>query len=211
MSFYATEAAFDEVDDASRRTPRRERKAPERLGFEDEMVAGLDSQGDSLHALHNKLASRNGIDMSSANAQMRSEEQEAATQAVGAATSLGKGKKGKGSPRKSPRKSPKGKGGRGKGKRGLGMGGAKRHRTVLRDNVLGITKPAIRRLCRRGGIKRISAHVYEEARGTCKAFMEKILRDAVTIVEGTRRKTVRPLDVVMALKRHDMPLYGYGA
>ena len=43
--------------------------------------------------------------------------------------------------------------GRGKGGKGLGKGGAKRHRKVLRDNIQGITKPAIRRLARRGGGK----------------------------------------------------------
>jgi hypothetical protein len=45
----------------------------------------------------------------------------------------------------------------GKGGKGLGKGGAKRHRKILRDNIQGITKPAIRRLARRGGVKRISA------------------------------------------------------
>ena len=35
-------------------------------------------------------------------------------------------------------------------------GGAKRHRKALRDSIQGITKPAIRRLARRGGVKRIS-------------------------------------------------------
>ena len=49
--------------------------------------------------------------------------------------------------------------GRGKGGKGLGKGGAKRHRKVLRDNIQGITKPAIRRLARRGGVKRISGPV----------------------------------------------------
>ena len=39
--------------------------------------------------------------------------------------------------------------GRGKGGKGLGKGGAKRHRKVLRDNIQGITKPAIRRNARR--------------------------------------------------------------
>ncbi len=33
--------------------------------------------------------------------------------------------------------------GRGKGGKGLGKGGAKRHRKVLRDNIQGITKPAV--------------------------------------------------------------------
>merc|ERR1711959_555223 len=59
-------------------------------------------------------------------------------------------------------------GGRGKGGKGLGKGGAKRHRKVLRDNIQGITKPAIRRLARRGGVKRISGLIYEETRGVLK-------------------------------------------
>lgn len=47
-------------------------------------------------------------------------------------------------------------------------GGAKRHRKILRDNIQGITKPAIRRLARRGGVKRISGLIYEETRGVLK-------------------------------------------
>ncbi|KAH9009808.1 hypothetical protein EDB84DRAFT_1276528, partial [Lactarius hengduanensis] len=43
-------------------------------------------------------------------------------------------------------------------------GGAKRHRRILRDNIQGITKPAIRRLARRGGVKRISGLIHEETR-----------------------------------------------
>jgi histone H4 len=54
--------------------------------------------------------------------------------------------------------------GRGKGGKGLGKGGAKRHRKVLRDNIQGITKPAIRRLARRGGVKRISSKVKNKAK-----------------------------------------------
>ena len=60
--------------------------------------------------------------------------------------------------------------GRGKGGKGLGKGGAKRHRKVLRDNIQGITKPAIRRLARRGGVKRISGLVYEEVSTTTAVF-----------------------------------------
>ncbi|CAB3989499.1 histone-fold-containing [Paramuricea clavata] len=63
--------------------------------------------------------------------------------------------------------------GRGKGGKGLGKGGAKRHRKILRDNIQGITKPAIRRLARRGGVKRISGLIYEETRGVLKVFLER--------------------------------------
>ena len=64
--------------------------------------------------------------------------------------------------------------GRGKGGKGLGKGGAKRHRKILRDNIQGITKPAIRRLARRGGVKRISGLIYEETRGVLKVFLENV-------------------------------------
>jgi histone H4 len=100
--------------------------------------------------------------------------------------------------------------GRGKGGKGLGKGGAKRHRKILRDNIQGITKPAIRRLCRRGGVKRISGLIYEEVRGVLKVFLENIIRDAVAYTEHAKRKTVTALDVVYALKRNGRTLYGFG-
>lgn len=40
--------------------------------------------------------------------------------------------------------------------------------------LLGITKPAIRRLARRGGVKRISGLIYEETRGVLKIFLENV-------------------------------------
>ncbi|CAA6669346.1 unnamed protein product [Spirodela intermedia] len=85
----------------------------------------------------------------------------------------------------------------GEGRQGLGKGGAKRHRKVLRDNIQGITKPAIRRLARRGG-------------GVLKIFLENVIRDAVTYTEHARRKTVTAMDVVYALKRQGRTLYGFG-
>nr|XP_041630585.1 histone H4-like [Drosophila kikkawai] len=89
-------------------------------------------------------------------------------------------------------------------------GGAKRHRKVLRDNIQGITKPAIRRLARRGGVKRISGLIYEETRGVLKVFLENVIRDAVTYTEHAKRKTVTAMDVVYALKRQGRTLYGFG-
>ena len=94
--------------------------------------------------------------------------------------------------------------------KGLGKGGAKRHRKVLRDNIQGITKPAIRRLARRGGVKRISGLIYEETRGVLKVFLENVIRDSVTYTEHARRKTVTAMDVVYALKRQGKTLYGFG-
>ena len=92
-----------------------------------------------------------------------------------------------------------------------GKGGAKRHRKVLRDNIQGITKPAIRRLARRGGVKRISGLMYDESRTVLKSFLNNVVRDSVTYCEHARRKTVTALDVVYALKRQGKTLYGFGA
>jgi histone H4 len=105
---------------------------------------------------------------------------------------------------------PSGGKGRGLGAKGLGMGGARRHRKVMRDNILGITKPAIRRLARRGGVKRISSLIYEETRGVLKVFLESIMHDAVAFMEHARRKTITALDVIYALKRQGKTLYGFG-
>ncbi|XP_058409892.1 histone H4-like [Diceros bicornis minor] len=99
---------------------------------------------------------------------------------------------------------------RGKGGKGLGKGGAKRHRKIFPDNVQGVTKPAIRRLARRGGVKRISGLMYEETRGVLKVFLENVIRDAVTYTEHAKRKTVTAMDVVYALKRQGRTLYGFG-
>ena len=74
-----------------------------------------------------------------------------------------------------------------------------------------VQKPAIRRLARRGGVKRISGLIYEETRGVLKVFLENVIRDAVTYTEHARRKTVTALDVVYALKRQGKTLYGFGA
>ena len=85
----------------------------------------------------------------------------------------------------------------------LGKGGVKRH-------IQGITKPAIRRLARRGGVKRISGLIYEETRGVLKVFLENVIRDAVTYTEHAKRKTVTAMNVVYSLKRQGKTLYGFG-
>ena len=89
--------------------------------------------------------------------------------------------------------------------------GAKRIHKSTKEVIFGITKPAIRRLARRGGVKRISATIYEETRNTLKAFLENVVRDAVTYTEHARRKTVTAMDVVYALKRQGRSIYGFGA
>ncbi len=50
---------------------------------------------------------------------------------------------------------------------------------------------AIRRLARRGGVKRISGLIYEETRGVLKIFLENVIRDSVTYTEHAKRYVPR--------------------
>ena len=103
-------------------------------------------------------------------------------------------------------------GGKGKsGGKGYGKVGAKRQaKKAIRETILGVTKPAIRRLVRRVGVKRISALIYDEARIVLKNFLENVIRDSVTYCKHAKRKTVTALDVVYALKRQGRTLYDFG-
>jgi len=83
----------------------------------------------------------------------------------------------------------------------------KRHRRILRHSITGVTKPAIRRLARRGGVKRLSGLVYEETRIVLKQFLTKILNDAIIYTKHSRRQTVTAGDIILALKRNNRNLY----
>lgn len=94
-------------------------------------------------------------------------------------------------------------------KKGTGRHGQKRIRRVLRENIRGITKNDIRRLARRGGVKRISQPIYELSRGCLKLFLENVIRDAITYTEHAKRSTVTAMDVVYALRLKGHTLYGF--
>ena len=74
------------------------------------------------------------------------------------------------------------------------------------DNKLIIDKPAIRRMARRGGVKRICKDIYEDTGGVAKMFVENILKNALTIAEGNH-KIITVGDVLYALRREGRPLY----
>lgn len=96
----------------------------------------------------------------------------------------------------------------GKGGMGLGKGGMRRKK-VENDPVKGITKPAIRRLARRGGVKRINGLVYEETRSIMKDFLEDLIKDTILYAKNAKRSTLVAMDVVYALKRKGQALYGF--
>ena len=93
--------------------------------------------------------------------------------------------------------------------KGTGQRGAKRIRKRVLSADLRISKASIRRIARRGGVKRISGLVYAETRMVLKEFVTKVMKDAILYTESAKRTTVTAMDVVMALKRHGSTLYGF--
>jgi histone H4 len=92
---------------------------------------------------------------------------------------------------------------------GKGLGKGLRHRKVTRDNIMTITKGSIRRLARRGGIKRIGSGVYAETRVSLRKFLEEVLQDAIAYTDHAKRQTVSVLDITYALKRQGRTIYGF--
>ena len=84
------------------------------------------------------------------------------------------------------------------------------HPLDLHIALRGISKDSIRRCARRGGVKRISGLIYDEARRALLHFLQKVIWKAVHYTEHSRRKTVTALDVVYSLKSMGKTVYGYG-
>lgn len=80
------------------------------------------------------------------------------------------------------------------------MSTQKRTRKIVRDSVQGLTKPAIKRLGHRGGVKLFSELDYGEIRAIASVEMENIMRDVITIMANRRKKTVSPAEVNTALE-----------
>jgi histone H4 len=83
----------------------------------------------------------------------------------------------------------------------------KRHRKIVRASRM--NDQALRRLARRGGVKRISKAVLDAARDALKKFLTPIIYTATEIVKMKGRNTVTNTDMVYALKYHGRTLYGY--
>lgn len=97
------------------------------------------------------------------------------------------------------------------GENRLGCGKSVRNRKMQQKPALmGVTQPAIRRLARRAGVKRISGLIYEETRNVLRHFIEDMMRITVPIVEHAKRHTATATDIVYALKRKGITLYGFG-
>ena len=93
------------------------------------------------------------------------------------------------------------------------LGGKKRNINRFgrqhKQGIQQITKGDIRRLARRGGVKRIAHETYDATRESVFNFLQIILRDSLVFAEHSRRKTICVIDVVLALKRNGKTLLGF--
>ena len=74
---------------------------------------------------------------------------------------------------------------------------------MLRDAIKGVTRPAIRRLARRGGVRRLAGLMYDETRPALTEMLKAVVESAVNVTTHQRaaRKTVTRDAVLHALKR----------
>ena len=79
----------------------------------------------------------------------------------------------------------------------------------MKDAIHDISKAAICRMARRGGIMRISGNIYKEVHEILKAFLEEVIKDVVIFCQYNKCKTVTTIDVIYTLKRHGRHLYGF--
>ena len=91
---------------------------------------------------------------------------------------------------------------------GLGVGGARRHRRVLRDTIQGITKDAIQRIAFKAGIKSLSGLMYEEIRSVLKVWLDDVIRTTNNYLEYYRKKTINE-GMVSAALATTADMYGW--
>lgn len=93
---------------------------------------------------------------------------------------------------------------------GVSRRGSARHRhrqAIQKTGAIG--KPAIRRLARRAGVKRISQGIYEEAPEALKRWLRTMVHDATVYADHAKRFTITTNDILLALKKNGVTLYGY--
>jgi histone H4 len=100
------------------------------------------------------------------------------------------------------------------GGKGFQIRPSARHQRRSRQtgNIKVVSKPAVRRLARRGGVKRMSSEIYTETQNVAKEFLVKVLEKSCIYMKdrNSSAKTLNPGDVVRALHNMGLPMYGFG-
>ena len=94
---------------------------------------------------------------------------------------------------------------------GKNLGTLRIIRRHMRDRIVlgSISRPSIRKLARRGGIKRMAAACDDTVRQELNNFLHKVLRDTITYTMHAGRKTVSTTDVCLGLRNQGRTLYGF--
>ena len=75
----------------------------------------------------------------------------------------------------------------------------KKTKKTFKDSVSHITEPALQRILRRAGVKRISNKVYNHLRKEIRGYLDKILFKVILITQHDGRKTVQIKDLETGL------------
>jgi histone H4 len=79
----------------------------------------------------------------------------------------------------------------------------KKPREVMRDSILGITNPAIKRLAHRAGIPRVGKLSYDAIRAHIQIDLQEIIKQVAIALQHTGSKTVKTKHVEFALRGID--------
>lgn len=82
-----------------------------------------------------------------------------------------------------------------------------RRKQQAKDSKTLFRKPAIRRLARRAGVKRIGGLIYDEVRAHGNEFLSMVMARAIVFMEHHKRKTVSSQDIHNALLGVGITLY----
>lgn len=70
-----------------------------------------------------------------------------------------------------------------------------------------ISKPSLKRLARRGGVKRINKGTLDEAREKLRGKLTTVVGEAIQYAMLSNRKTITEFDVMRALERNNLKIY----
>src|SRR5665648_620985 len=92
--------------------------------------------------------------------------------------------------------------------KGLTRSNAPRPKKILRDNIQGVSNPALKRLSLKAGVARLDGETYDTVRSSLREFLDNILKDAVIVKDHAKRKTLMVQDIKYALDRQGITYYG---
>lgn len=94
-----------------------------------------------------------------------------------------------------------------------GKGGkiaAKRHKKPnSSESMTNISKPSLRRLARRAGIKRLSADTLAPMQQIATSYLTTILQKATSYADHAKRKTITVNDIIYSLKDSNVQMMGF--